>query len=605
MLANVVRSVLHCRDRLRSASIYAKWILSTARLTGSPPRTSPIAPSALNSNSRGAEQYVQGHRTERLQQARPHGRVLIICTHFRRDRSKRRSRDPLQPLNGLHIAALIDEQRFQIDLHHEDWHGPYDVKCVKQYDLVFLSGLQADFDRMRQLSYHFRRTGAKVVAGGNLCSMFPEFCSHFFDAICIGGVEGVSQIVSDYERGRLKPIYRSPKEGIAQYRCNYGLFTRYGINLPFHLVEASRGCSFRCKFCVIPAEGLHHASYDLSVVERMIDDSIAASPWLSFRRWYPIVWFVDNNFSDDRQQLMKLCDMLRAKPKLRAWGALVTQNILRDRELLRYMAGSRCRALFSGIESLDPEFLRRQNKRQNISRRNSVIDDVMFAEQLGICVTYAYLFDPRHSDVADMKRQIETLVRCTGFPLPAFFSVIVPLVGTVTFWESVAAGELLPQLRLRDLDGETVCYARLVDKTDVVSAFIRTLSTNPGRFVQRRQLWKTIVRRVWNARSLNPIHWYILLKSSLRTFSYAGAYDTDVPRRYLGGIDALDPQYYEQGDDISPEDWERYFKPIFVTDKEGKVAAWLEQYAPASVGQALVWASRNSAEDAGSHTSHS
>jgi hypothetical protein len=37
---------------------------------------------------------------------------------------------------------------------------------------------------MRQLAYFFRRTGAKVVAGGSVCTMFPEFAAQYFDAVC-------------------------------------------------------------------------------------------------------------------------------------------------------------------------------------------------------------------------------------------------------------------------------------------------------------------------------------------------------------------------------------------------------------------------------------
>jgi hopanoid C-2 methylase len=51
----------------------------------------------------------------------------------------------------------------------------------------YLTGLQPDFDRMRQLSYFFRRAGAKVVAGGSICTIFPEFSAQFFDAVCSGG----------------------------------------------------------------------------------------------------------------------------------------------------------------------------------------------------------------------------------------------------------------------------------------------------------------------------------------------------------------------------------------------------------------------------------
>ena len=107
-------------------------------------------------------------------------------------------------------ARSSTQRHFDVRLHHEDWHGPFDPARCAGYDLVFLSGLQPDFDRMRQLSYFFRRSGATVVAGGSICTSFPEFATQFFDVVCAGGVDSVRDVVADYLGGSLKPIYRSP-----------------------------------------------------------------------------------------------------------------------------------------------------------------------------------------------------------------------------------------------------------------------------------------------------------------------------------------------------------------------------------------------------------
>ena len=122
---------------------------------------------------------------------------------------------------------------------------------------------------------------------------------------------------------------------------------------------------------------------------RAIDQSVADSPRWSLRRQFPMVWFMDNNFSDDPRYLAELCGMLAVHKGVRGWGALITQNVLRDREAIKLMARSKCRALFVGIESFDREFLRRMRKRQNLSRAQSVSDDVAFAERQGIVIVYS------------------------------------------------------------------------------------------------------------------------------------------------------------------------------------------------------------------------
>jgi hopanoid C-2 methylase len=509
-------------------------------------------------------------------------KALVICTHLRPGRTKRRSRHYLQPIIGLHIASLIDRRHFDVRLYHEDWHGPYDTRSTKAYDLVFLTGLQADFDRMRQLSYHFRRYGAVVVAGGSICSLFPEFAARFFDAVCAGGVDSVPDVVTDFLAGGVEQIYRSPQSRITNYQVDYSLFARNGINPQVHLIEASRGCNFRCSFCVIPAEGVRHTSYPLSAVGAAVDSAIASSPLLSFRRWYPMIFFLDNNFSNDRRRMLEISDLLRAHGRVRAWGAMVTQDVMHDRELIKRLAAAKCRALFTGLESLDQDWLRRFNKKQNLSRHSNVIDDILFAEAQGICILYGYLFDPRSHTVGEMKAQIAKFETAAPLPLPTFFSLILPLAGTMSFWADIHRRELLPNLRLRDLDGETIAFSRLADSVPVVCSFVEAFTRRPASLVSRRRVILGTLKRIWNSNTFNPVQWYLIWATNFRTFIWAQSYPSS-RRSYIAGEDMLDPQYFEHPEGISAEDWRMYFEPIQVTDDQGRLSAWLQPYAPEQV----------------------
>jgi radical SAM superfamily enzyme YgiQ (UPF0313 family) len=522
--------------------------------------------------------------------ARPGRRALVVCAHLRPGRDKRRTRYFMQPIAGLHVASLIDQRHFDVRLHHEDWHGPLDPARCSGYDLVFLSGLQPDFDRMRQLSYFFRRSGATVVAGGSICTSFPEFATEFFDVVCAGGVDSVRDVVADYLRGSLRPIYRSPAAHISSYAVDHSLWAKSGIHPFFHLMETSRGCRFKCNFCVIPAEVGTHARYELETLAAGIDDAIATSPRLSFRRWYPMVVLLDNNFSDDRSHMLRVAEMLGTHPRVRGWSALVTQNVLHDRELVRTLARWKCVALFAGLESLDHEVLRRYNKTQNLSRRQDVIDDIAFAESLGIAICYGYLFDYRHQSAADMERQILAIARNPLMPMPVYLSVVAPLAGTATFWDDLRRGHLAPNLRLRDLDGETICHTRLADRREAIVDFIERMFRRPWTVVARSGILKKTLRRIIRARTLNPMRWYIIASANFHCFIWSSETPSQ-PRTYVAGDLTLDPQYFERPDDLSEADRIRYFEPITLTDAQGQAAEWLLPYIPAGLAPAQRTAS--------------
>lgn len=507
-------------------------------------------------------------------------RTIVICAHLRPGRDKRRSTHFMQPIAGLHIAALIDPERFDVDLYHEDWHGPFDPVNCQRYDLVFLTGLQPDFDRLRQLSYHFRRNGATVVAGGSVCTLFPEFARQFFDVVCAGGVDSVADVISDYLAGTLRPIYRSPVAQISNYTVDHNLLRKSGINPTTHLVESSRGCSFKCSFCVIPSEVGSHARYTLASFRESLENALAASPFFSLRRWYPMVMLLDNNFSDNRAHMLAVCKLLQSHAKVRGWGALVTQNVLQDRALIETFAAAKCVGLFVGIESLDAAFLRRYNKTQNLGKRQNVIDDIAFAEAHGIAIGYGYLFDPRHQTAADMQLAMRAIAENPLMPMPTYLSTVAPLAGTQLFWEDLEQGRLAPNLRFRDLDGETICYSRLAEPAAPIVTFLERIFRRPWTIVGRARILFKTLRRLRHSRSLNPMRWYIIASASFHCFAWSKQ-SPAAPRTYLAGSDTLDPQYREHPEDISPEDWARYFEPIALTDGDGRPSAWLVPYADA------------------------
>lgn len=523
------------------------------------------------SQSVGAADSGQGGGTKR--------RALVICTHLRPGRNKRKANYVMQPITGLHVGSLIDPKRFDVQLYHEDWHGPFDTANSAGYDIVFLTGLQPDFDRMRQLSYYFRRTGATVVAGGSICTLFPEFAAQFFDAVCAGGVDSVPDVVADFESGSLRRIYRSPTNRISSYPVDYSLFTKSGISPRSHLLEASRGCNFRCTFCVVPSEVGTHATYDVADVAAALDNAIASSPRFSFRRLYPTVIFFDNNFSDDRSHMLQVAEVLRTHPRVRGWAALVTQDMLHDHELIKQLARAKCVTLFVGLESFDREMLRRYNKKQNLSRRHNVLDDIAFAESQGIGIGYGYLFDPRFQTAQDMEQQVRTIAKTPMLPMPTYLSVVAPLAGTASFWSDLSAGQLAANLRLRDLDGETIAYSKLADTPEALTTFVEKIFRRPWTVVDRyRILWKAL-RRIIRAGSLDPIRWYIIAAADLHCFVWSNATPSR-QRTYMAGDEVLDPQYFEHPADLTEEDRKRYFDPISLTDGTGRPVEWLQPYLP-------------------------
>jgi len=164
--------------------------------------------------------------------------------------------------------------------------------------------------------------------------------------------------------------------------------------------------------------------------------------------------------------------------------------------------------------------------------------------------------------------------------MPVYLSVVAPLAGTETFWADLREGRLAPNLRLRDLDGETIAYSRLADRPEALVAFVEKMFRRPWTIVGRIGILVKTLRRIARVRSLNPIRWYVISAANLHCFVWSRGTPSQ-PRSYLAGSDTLDPQYFERPDDLSEEDRRRYFDPIVLIDDRGAPAAWLKPYLTA------------------------
>ncbi len=506
--------------------------------------------------------------------------LIVICVHLPIDKKWKQEKDFMQPMAGLHIASLIDKGKYNITLYHEMYHGPFDIHALekKKYDVAILSGvIQKDFDRMRQLSFFFRKKGTIVIAGGSICTLFPEFSSQFFDVVGAGGVDSVRDILKDYENNTLRKIYYSPIQDISDYQLDFSFLKQAGINLPIHIMESSRGCNWRCAFCTLPAEKARHAPYKIENIVASIENAIDRAPLFSLRRIYPLIMFMDNDFSGNPIHMKALCDYLRKKRKIKAWGALVTQKTLQNRETIKLMRQSKCRIIFVGLESLDLEFIQSHRKLQN---KTDVVSDIVFAQQQGIVVIYGYLFDNRTTSIEAMKKDINFLLNFDDLTFPVSFNFVAPLLGTDFFADCVEKHELIPNLRLRDLEGTTLTV-KPKEPVENITEFASLLYDRLHLLAPKKILLKKTIQQILKFK-YNPFLWLLLYKVNFRAhhIKHAKIFKNNKDRNYIGGWDILDLQYDMYPEDISREDFERYFAPVRITDENGDLRAWLRSPLP-------------------------
>lgn len=494
-------------------------------------------------------------------------RVGIISVYMDYRRRGRKARGAVQPAVGPLIAALLPAG-IEIDVIRETWEDP---DWTRQYDLLFISCLHADFDRARQISRYWQRRGAKTVLGGMMASMYPTLCQPFFDAVVVGDAEGsVPQIFDDFCRGQLKPFYVSaPYDPATLPVPRFDLWAGKHI-LPLSL-EATRGCPFSCEFCALTGIGTRFhvrppemVVRDIRAGQQMLHDLV---PWLQRR----MVGFLDNNIGGNLSYLRALCDALA--PLDIRWGSAITFNALAQPGMIEHMARAGFRFAYVGLESFNPAAIRDMKKFQNaIDEIKAVIDRCRRNKAL---LESGLLLSPEVDDL-DYIHTIPHRLRETGLHIPTFICIECPIPGTPYFRRLADDPDrtFLPNALLRDFTGYTLV--------------VKPKRESPETFVEGyKWVLQNVYTRTAKLRKYVEDTPQLLASGGWETAlaSIGSHWNTnDVPhpaRTYLAGTDLQPPEATNvplTDDDFrSEEDRRTVLGPWRVTDGDGRVLpAWLQ-----------------------------
>lgn len=323
------------------------------------------------------------------------------------------------PLGLAYIAAVIDSQGHDVAIFDNNAYRLKNEDIISEineetWDIIGIGSLVTTYTWQKRIFRMLRNEfpNAVLIAGGGLATSVQQELMQWIpeiDVLCVGeGERAISQIMGNFDErnwDNVRGIYYREKEGISltppqqllsEEELSKLPFPRYDLlplediyfkysSIPLSpeamackrrlSIETSRGCPFRCSFCIdLPSGTPRNTSY--SKKESLYVDSLSVSKKI---RYYDSKWvvelikylrlkyavdflvFADETFTASKKRVLELCDLMEQEgltdlePPLH-FGSTAHVNTL-DREMLERLKEVGCSYLDLGLESMNKEIL--------------------------------------------------------------------------------------------------------------------------------------------------------------------------------------------------------------------------------------------------------
>ena len=321
------------------------------------------------------------------------------------------------PTSALSLLAALTPPEHEVMLFDEAI-GPIDFDAVAQADIVGLTGMVVQRERMRELARTIKAMGKLLVVGGPWITVQEDYLDGLADVIFVGEADtSWPQFLADWASGTYQTRYeqaeRTDMSTLPAPRIDLLKLDRYLQGT----VQISRGCPFLCEFCdIIVTFGrkprVKTPGQVIAELEAWRKAGVGA------------VFLVDDNIIGNRKALIPILERIaewqKAHRYILSLNTEASLNLADDDELLDLFVAANIRTVFVGIESPNPAALMETKKFQNVDSRRQreslsgdsaesyLIDRIHHIQSKGIKVTCGLIvgFDSDTPEIFALQKRL-------------------------------------------------------------------------------------------------------------------------------------------------------------------------------------------------------
>lgn len=357
------------------------------------------------------------------------------------------------PAGILMLAAVLEEAGHEV--HLVDANAAIRKSTTAQIveqarqlkpDVIGMTLLTPLVQEAYRLAGDLRDCGAKLLAGGPHTTLLPEeTLTHGFDAAVVG--EGELTVVEAVEallgcrplETVLGLVYRDASGQIrrnaprplvadldslplpARHLANPAHYGSTAKGSLFNQIFTSRGCPARCAYC---AGGLFGKKFRFRSADSVVNEMVAVHREFGTRSFY----FTDDAMSMDRKRMEQICQRLIDERHGFTWSMMTRIDSV-DERLLELASRAGCVQIDYGVESGDPETLKRIHKPHTVEMVRRVVP---LTRRHGIRPTVFFILGFPWEGVESLQNTLQLMRDISDHVsfAPAIGSVLIPFPNT-------------------------------------------------------------------------------------------------------------------------------------------------------------------------------
>lgn len=359
----------------------------------------------------------------------------------------------ITPCLGLHYLKAYNNDLAEISVFEGEAYDSLEamIADINEFepDILGVTTNTSVFEYCVELTRLIPSATIKI-AGGPYSSFRIEESLRYFDIVFIGdSEESFRQLLQHKELKSIQGIAYKDNNGVVKtggsggianldalpildyntvYDFEYKASVHRKTDLVFASVMSTRGCGFKCNFCLSAKGGMNNGRFRARSVKCVIEEIMEYK-----KNGVDAIQFWDDTFTMNKQRTIALCNELK---KLNIKFVCNTRVDRIDDEIVSALKDAGCQSIFFGIEAANDYALDEYvDKGINIAQIKGAI---ALCKKHGVNSTMSFIIGNINDTEADVKQTIELAIACD--PNYVLFNIYTAHPGTQIYHQALREG---------------------------------------------------------------------------------------------------------------------------------------------------------------------